>query len=95
MLSVSLLATLGLAMGVAAGPGQADGRANHGDQLAQVDVNDRTRDRNGDGIQDRYQQRNQPEPPRSLLNPSSPQDPPRSLLNPSYSPQDPPRSLIR
>ncbi len=95
MLVISLLATLGLAMGVPRGAEPSDSGANHGPRLAQVDVTDRTRDRNGDGIQDRYQQPNQPESPRSLLNPSSPQDPPRSLLNPSLNPQDPPRSLIR
>lgn len=95
MLSLSLLAAMGLAMGVAGGTEQSDSPAVHGYHRGQVDVTDRNRDRNHDGIPDRYQQRNQPESPRSLLNPSSPQDPPRSLLNPSYSPLDPPRSLLR
>jgi hypothetical protein len=107
MLSVSWLAAAGLVMGTAGyveQPGDATSRgygSNHGSlpprsthyQLAQN--SDRDRDRNRDGIPDRYQQRSQQEQPRSLLNPSSPQDPPRSLLNPSYNPQDPPRSLLR
>lgn len=95
MLSFSLLAAIGLAMGVAGGAEPSDSPAVHGPQLAQVDVTDRNRDRNRDGIPDRYQHGHQPESPRSLLNPSSPQDPPRSLLNPSHSPLDPPRSLLR
>lgn len=96
MLNISWLAAAGLVMATAGYVEQSGDAKPYGDspgydsnyssppprsthfQLAQN--SDRDRDRNRDGIADRYQQRSQQESPRSLLNPSSPQDPPRSLL---------------
>lgn len=51
----------------------------------------RDRDRNGDGIPDRYQYKN-PDPPRSILYTDAP-DPRRSILGPSRL-QDPRKSVV-